>query len=341
MRSPVVKSKAYLLLVFSLLACGEDESGNTPPVALFESYDGIDRVVLDGQVTTDPDNDQLLFQWSSSDGSASIGDMYEPMAFYKIPTGAGGNDVDVTLTVSDGKSQSVTTQKIQVPVWSEVRSFGLGKSVSSETSNDVDYEWYIDQSHSGAHSLVNCGPASVTMAIKWFDKSFAKTAEDARDMYHPGGGWWYTNNIIDYLNEHSVTNRTIVLDQISRLKTEIDEGNIVILCLDMFFVDKFKDPEYHINKFYHTNGPGWGHFIVVKGYKVVDGVVLYETYDPYSFDNSYLSGGLKGKDRYYSAANLDAATAIWWDYAIVVERSGSTGGRIGVDVTRIPHKPGR
>jgi hypothetical protein len=180
------------------------------------------------------------------------------------------------------------------------------------------------------------------MAIKWFDQNFNLTAEDARNTYHSSGGWWYTNDIISYLDKYNVNHRTINLDQISNLKAEIDAGNIVIICLDMFHVEYFKDPEYHVNKFYDTNGAGWGHFMIVKGYKEIDGRVFYETYDPYSFSRSYAIGGLKGKDRYYTSSDLDAATDTWWDYAIVVERSASGGGRkAGVDVSQIVHKPGR
>lgn len=127
----------------------------------------------------------------------------------------------------------------------------------------------------------------------------------------------------------------------SNLKSEIDAGNIVIICLDMFHVDYEKDPEHHVNKFYETNSVGWGHFLVVKGYKEIDGKVFYETYDPYSFSRTYFTGELKGKDRYYSSTDLNTATNNWWDYAIVIERSDSPGGRRGVDVSRIVHKPGR
>ena len=337
-----MKHLAYIFLFTSLFACGDDEkAANTPPAALFEFSDGIDRIVLDGEISTDPDSDPLTYQWTSSNGSIVFDDPTGSDSFFKIPTGASDMKVDVTLTVSDGKSENVKTRSVDVPAFSLIRSYGLGKTLTKEVSNDLDYEWYIDQSNSGPYSLLNCGPAAVTMAIKWFDKNFSGTAQDARNVYHSSGGWWYTNDMIAYLNKYNVTNRTINLDQISNIKDEIDAGNILIICLDMFYVDNFTDPEYHVNKFYTTNGAGWGHFIVVKGYKQIDGKVFYETYDPYSFNSSYLTGGLKGKNRYYSSTNLDAATQIWWDYAIVVERSDTPGGRKGVDVSQIIHKPGR
>jgi hypothetical protein len=336
-----VKDKVYALLFSGLLACGEDEKTNTPPVASFEFSDGIDRIILNGEISNDPEGDPLVYQWSASDGSITFNNTSDGESFFKIPAGPASMDIDITLTVSDGKFQDVNTRSVGVPELSVVRSYGLGKSPGNEVSNNVSYEWYLDQSNSGEHSLVNCGPASVTMAIKWIDQNFTGSAQEARNTYRSLGGWWYTDDIINYLNSHHVNNRTITLDEISNLKTEIDDGNIVIICLDMFKVSYFKDLEYHVNKFYETNGAGWGHFIVVKGYKEVDGTILYETYDPYSFNRSYMAGGLKGKDRYYSSSDLDAATNTWWDYAIVVDRSNSQGGRKGVDVDQIVHKPGQ
>jgi hypothetical protein len=329
-----VKGKVYALLVSGLLACGEDE---TPPVASFEFSDGLDRIILNG---TNSSGDVLFHQWSTSNGAITIDNPLEAETFFKIPVG-GIVDVDITLTVSDGKSQGVETRSINVPELSSLRSLGLGETLGKEVSNNVDYEWYLDQANTGEHSLLNCGPSSVTMAIKWFDESFAGSPQDARNTYRPGGGWWYTNDIIDYLNDHSVNNRTITLDQFSNVKAEIDDGNIVILCLDMFYVSHSKYPEHHLHKFYETPYAGWGHFIVVKGYKEVDGRILYEGYDSNSLDRTYPDGGLKGKDRYYTSADLDAATNIWWDYAIVVDRSGSEGGRKGVDISQIIHKSGQ
>jgi hypothetical protein len=332
-----VKGRLYTLLIFGLLACSDDEATN-PPVASFEFSDGIDRIILDGGLSK---GNVLFYQWSSSDASIPIENSYDAESFFKIPAGSVGKTVDITLTVSDGKAQDVKTESIAVPEFSIIRSYGLGKTLGNEVSNNVDYEWYLDQSNSGEHSLVNCGPSSVTMAIKWFDQNFTGSAQEARNMRRPGGGWWYTNDIIDYLNYHNVNNRTITLDQFSNVKAEIDEGNIIILCVDMYVVAAAKDLEHRVNKFYETGGVGWGHFIVIKGYKEVDGSILYETYDPYSFNRSYVNGALKGKDRYYSSNDLDVATNTWWDYAIVVEHSASEGGRKGVDVSQIIHKPGQ
>jgi hypothetical protein len=59
----------------------------------------------------------------------------------------------------------------------------------------------------------------------------------------------------------------------SVLRAELDKGNIAILCLDMYFIRDETKGRWHVDKFYPTANTGWGHFIVVKGYRMVDGSI--------------------------------------------------------------------
>ncbi len=82
--------------------------------------------------------------------------------------------------------------------------WGLGAPQFGYAHLDRAYEWYIDQADTGSSSENNCGPSSVTMALKWYDQAFSKTAEDARKTYPRDGGWWYTSDIINYLRLYLV-----------------------------------------------------------------------------------------------------------------------------------------
>lgn len=336
------KKATLFILVGFLFSCQEEEHPvNQPPVAIFDVVDGIDRILLNGKLSTDIDSDALTYYWTSAESTVTFGNRNYAETYFMLPAGAQEKFVDVTFTVSDGKSEDIKTQTITVPGFSTVRAYGLGKNLTEEISNDVPHDWYYDQANTGAHAAVNCGPTSVTMAAKWFNESFSRTPQEARDTYHSSGGWWYTNDIISYLDKYGINNYTVALDNISVVSHEIDNGNIVILCLDMYYVKYLNDPGYHIDKFYVTNETGWGHFIVVKGYKNVDGRIFYEAYDPYSMDLTYPDGGLKGKDRYYVSSDLDHATNVWWDYAIVVTKSESNDGRKKVEPGSIIHMAGK
>ncbi len=342
-------SSTCLFALWLLISCSSSDKivpKNNPPIAKIQIVEEINRFTLDGSLSSDPEGDPLTYTWSTSSNLITIVSSSSPKSYFNIPIVSESFSVDVTLEVKDGIRTTQSTQTILVPAITQIEAYGLGETLVKSVSNNTNYNWYFDQGNSGTYSSVNCGPTSVTMAIKWANKHFGKTPLDARNTYRSSGGWWYTDDIINYLNLNSIKNYTINLTDINLLKNKIDDGRIIILCLDMFYVEYQNDDTYHFSKFYEANTQGWGHFIVIKGYTDVDGETFFEAYDPYSFGKTYSDASLKGKDRYYKSANLDAATNIWWDYAIVITTASSIGGRMAadsnaIDPTTIEHKSGR
>jgi hypothetical protein len=164
------------------------------------------------------------------------------------------------------------------------------------------------------------------MAIKWADPDFTKTALDARMTYEVSGGWWFTNDIDAYLTDNQITHAIVALtDQADStaaiLKQELLNQQIIILCLDMNHVRASADVNYRADKFYTTT-PDWGHFIVLKGFKITDGELFFEVYDPFSFGLSNEDNTLKGMNRYYRFEDLAAACLPWWNYAFVIAKKG-------------------
>lgn len=333
--------RTLFLILWVVFSCSEEDKINEAPIAVIHFSDGIDRILLDATSSSDAEKRPLTFEWTASNKAIEITGNKYPKASFRIPAGTEETSVEVTLKVSDSKRVTKTTVPILIPPLTQIRSSGLGRDLNFTADNTAPYPWYMDQASSGIHASVNCGPASVTMAAKWANENFNYSIEDARNTYRSGGGWWFTNDIINYLNLHQIDNRTISLTNSNSMKAAIDNGDIIILCLDMFYVPYTDEPEYRVNKFYTTNNTGWGHFIVVKGYKEIDQKILYESYDPYSWDNKYQDQTYKGMNRYYRAADLDKATQLWWDYAIVVSKGSLNGKYDAVDTDKIIHKPGR
>lgn len=243
-------------------------------------------------------------------------------------SGATKNDFNQTqtylVTAADHSFQQSWT--VQATNNNYSIDWGLGHFANDPVSHDRSYEWYIDQGTSGTFALLNCGPASVTMAMKWSDSTFSKTALDARQTYESGGGWWYTYDIDNYLKSYSIPHVIIPLSAdatatMQTLKQQLDANQIVILCLDMNYVRAAGSSDYRVDKFYPTT-PGWGHFIVLKGYQVVDGNPYFEAYDPYSIGQTNSDNTLKGKNRFYRPGDLAAATLPWWNYAFVITKKG-------------------
>lgn len=339
--------KPFLLLFISIffLSCAssgdEDEIVNPFLNISFNVDDRIDQLML--TYIPQEAQDNPIIQWSTSEEDIEIQYPTNKTAYIIIPETTEEKNISIKLTVKNELFEGSTTQTITLPILSEIRKKGLGRVLNEEKSNNVHYDWYFDQAFTGTYSSINCGPSAATMAIKWVYQDFSKTPEDARKAIHPNGGWWYTNNVTSYLNWYNVSNHTIPLSDISLLKKVIDEGNIAILCLDMFYISMEKNGDHHIDRFYQANNPEWGHSILVKGYKKVDNVMFYEVYDPYSYNRKYNNGVLKGIDRYYRETNLRLAAQFWWKYAIVISKDDNSSLRSTeeIDINTIPHMPCR
>ncbi|HEV7783370.1 MAG TPA: C39 family peptidase [Chitinophagaceae bacterium] len=246
---------------------------------------------------------------------------------------------------------TINTWKVLATNNSYSYDWELGCFVSKEKSNDRPYEWYYDQGITGIYSSVNCGPSSVTAAIKWADQSFSHPPEYARNFYGTSGGWWFTNDIMAYLNQHSIPQAALALgttpaltwDKIIR---QVDQGRVVILCLDMHLVRSAASENHgRVNKFYSTT-PSWGHFVVVKGYREVDNMKYYEIYDPFTFGKRNSDDNtLKGRGRFYRYDDIYMATSHWWNFAITVNPKGVVIDpgtfRMALDPATIPNAKGR
>ena len=194
-------------------------------------------------------------------------------------------------------------------------AWGLGSPQTAYAHNDRPYDWYIDQADTGASASANCGPSSVTMALKWYNQSFAKTAADARNQYPENGGWWYNWDVNNYLNLNSVPNTNVWYTGTNQLMGILSQGNLVIVSLDTTYLGLDAAGEHRVGRFYSYTG---GHFVVVKGWRASGNTLFFEVYDPYNWHAAYADKTPKGRNRHLLAADLSRAIAKWWNYLIVI-----------------------
>lgn len=316
----VLKLSSLLLLLPFVCGCSSSSGDDAPFLeADFKVEDGIDRIYLTDMSKSGGKPTSVT--WSST-GSVNISKGSDGRAYFLIPEGDAGGQVDVTMTVKSGNDSDQVTKSASYPALTLHRKYGLGVSLTKELSNDVPYEWYVDQGATGTYSRINCGPACTEMVLHWADPFTTVTTESLRDDSGETG-WWSTNTIQAAVKAEGASCEVINFTSFTNLRTELDAGNIAILCLDIYYVKETDIPEWRKDKYYKTSGSGSGHFIIVKGYKEVDGKVLAECYDPWSLGVKYPDGQLKGKDRYYRMEDLIFAADDWWKYAIVVSEKGS------------------
>ncbi len=181
-------------------------------------------------------------------------------------------------------------------------NWSLGQWLQKSASNNRDYNWYIDQSATDNCGDINCGPTCVTMAIKWADSTYTGTVTEARTFIRSGCGTWSTFNIIDFLNYNNVPFSWIPLpDSATQMrdnfKNQLDSGRILIIELVMSAVrESANGINSRTDKFYNGD---FNHFIILKGYRQVDGVFYFEVYDPWDLGEIYKDGTPVGENRFY------------------------------------------
>ena len=242
-------------------------------------------------------------------------------------TRSGSDDTYYTMTRSATLAfkDAVILPPLTDPAWTVKKpktemfaEWGLEGTLVSYVSNERSYEWYIDQGSTGPCSGVNCGPASSTMAAHWYDSSFTGTTQDARNEFYNNGGWWYTSDINAYFTNHGIAHSQRSYSSNTEITGQIDRGNIVLLCLDMYYITYGNVSGKRVNKFYNTSGTGWGHFLLVKGYVQTSSKLYFEVYDPYSMGRKYPDGTPMGKDRYYDSNDILTSAGIWWPCMITI-----------------------
>jgi hypothetical protein len=334
-----MKNKFYLLILlvclFQVLSCKKDSQKQVQPQGLpLES--GLLTFSISGQlfqtnIDTTANNVNIVLPHTLDLHTLAINFTLASQvnATIKNAPVTSGVTVDfsklVYFTVTSADKKRSTTFFINIQ--SDLLFYGLIGNVIAENSLNKDYTFYYDQFDGSTYQAVNCGPTVATMAIKWADSAFTKKPVDARNTYEPTGGWWSTRNVTDYLNSYGINNETDTLSNLDSLvKVNIDKNQVIILCLDMYYVSYDDLLSQHLNKFYETGAPGWGHFILVKGYKQMTSTFYLEVYDPYSQGQEYFPSVIpnepRGQDRYYTSSDIKTATNVWNPYAMIIAPKG-------------------
>lgn len=210
------------------------------------------------------------------------------------------------LTTSSNPEDEMTYEE---RLYLHVTDWGLGTNITTYLSNDHDYEWYVDQHETGTYWDVNCGPTSIEMAGRFSREDFPYTAIDARAAYRPDGGWWYDSDISSALTHFEIPHTSSQIGSSADLITLLNTGGVILVNPDMSWINMETDENHHTGLFYT---PGTGHYLIVKGYVIVDGFTYFEVYDPWSVTLSYSNGNLKGKNRYYDEDSFLDSLLNWW-----------------------------
>lgn len=212
--------------------------------------------------------------------------------------------------------------------------WGLGLILTEGKSKECSREdgFYLEQHNSGEYSDINCGPAVAAMAGRWAEPRYNASVKDVRDMMIQMGvtGLWSLDNIFSYFMVGGIRNcakkslvgsftdpeEVFYNNFVSLVKGVIDEGKIAIMLINTSYItyDATQEVEYRVNRYYSNE---FNHFILVKGYRVVDGVTYLEVCDPWSNNYMYEDGSYMGMNRYYLASDIAKSMQKMWETEIL------------------------
>lgn len=272
---------------------------------------------------TDVNSESLTYRWTVEDDAVVVAEPESRNTSIEIPYLTEEKVVTVTLTVCNEYGCNEESEDISLPVMTQCREWGLGATLNKEVSNDVDYEWYVDALTLGKN--VYDSPCVSVMAAKWADETFDKTPQDFIADFPGVNNWWDLADIHSFLSNNGITRDYVEFtenNEIAMIVEAIDEGNIVILLMDMYYIEEQLNPNWRTGRFYSLNTNGFGLSVIVKGYKKVDSQIFFEVYDPLSMGVRYSDNTLVGKNRYFS--EFDVLEALnQWSCSMTVVRKGN------------------
>jgi len=198
-------------------------------------------------------------------------------------------------------------------------------------SIDRDFNWYLTQMDSGEDEFINCGPAVATMATLWYFQYIDFTIEDARNSIPERlNQWWFHRDIASVLYDAGVsfdwTDAFTLYDALVWLR----EGRIMTALIDATDIT-FRLDETRIGRFYSYDYDGiLGHFIIIRGYYIVDGNLYFVVYDPWTIGYYCADGWPLGRGRLFCAFEVTYSIMGWGQgWVIIVNNPGQPPTQTG------------
>lgn len=184
-------------------------------------------------------------------------------------------------------------------------SFSLIYAQSNDPTGDV----FIAKQFG---DVSNCGPISALMLEKYSKPELkivdlrkeitkARSIVSGRRPEATTNSWWRMDDIKKYLKNSNVEfsakkiPRTLSIKDNEKYMTSVlDRGNVMLININMNDIPRGSN----VNKPYLTFpllGKAWGHFLVIVGYKKINGKIFYDIHDSYS---------VKGRNRLFNGFNI-------------------------------------
>jgi hypothetical protein len=121
--------------------------------------------------------------------------------------------------------------------------------------------------------------------------------------------WWRMSDIGKFFTQEGIKHRLVSSQNKYTIKNQIDKSGAVIINVNMNNLSRGTSTGKPYFTFPFPGG--WGHFLVIVGYKQIDNKLMYEIHD------SYIKGG---NNRLYDADEIQNALKRYNSQIMVVNR---------------------
>lgn len=188
--------------------------------------------------------------------------------------------------------------------------FNLASAQSVDPFGDI----YITKNPG---DLSNCGPIAALMLSKFSKRGTLSEDLSANIQYarrstqknKNSNRWWRMSDIKKYFAQEGIKNHLLKSQNKYTIKNQLDKNGAVIINVNMNNLSRGET----IGKPYFTFPipGGWGHFLVIVGYKQIGGKLMYEVHDSFIKD---------GNNRLYNADEIQFALERYNPKMLVVQR---------------------
>lgn len=185
-------------------------------------------------------------------------------------------------------------------VWKFFDADGI-RTIHAWVSLDRDYDWYMNQMHTGEFSSMNCSPTTLAMILKWLDPNSTVTGEEIYQFDPHYGNGWFQYQACNYLDSMGISYQDVPVKSQYTVLDLIDRGSVISAYVEQS--DILYNPEaengslYGKYDYYHDGG----HNFVIMGYQIEDEGIYYMVFEPGCSDVYYANGDHVGKYRLYAA----------------------------------------
>lgn len=192
--------------------------------------------------------------------------------------------------------------------------FSLLFANANAQSNDPVGNIYITRK---AGDQSNCGPIAALMLSNYVlktssSKNLQAKIRHARNITQnnkSSNRWWTIDDVKKYFSLESIRHKSLTIQNKYSITNQLDKKGIVLININMNNLSRGEK----VGKPYFTFPfpGGWGHFLVIVGYKKVGGKILFEIHD------SYIKNG---NNRLYDADEIQFALKRYNPEILVVKR---------------------